>query len=50
MKGTNLGELEELILLVVAHLFREAYGLNIKDTLQKKSHRSLSLSMQPYSG
>ena len=44
MRGTNLGELEELILLVVAHLFKEAYGLNIKDVLQRKSQRSVSLS------
>ena len=44
MKGTNLGEFEELILLMVANLYGEAYGLQIRDEIIKKCNRSVSLS------
>jgi PadR family transcriptional regulator PadR len=42
MKGTNPGEFEELILLTVAKLFDEAYGVAIQDEL-KSSGRSVAL-------
>lgn len=44
MKGTNLGEFEELVLLIVANLFDEAYGLAIRDEIVKKCNRTVSLS------
>ena len=43
MKGTNLGELEEIILLVVANLYDNAYGILIKKELEEKCNRSISL-------
>lgn len=44
MKGTNLGELEELIMLTVAMLFDDAYGVAIQDTIKEKSNRTISIS------
>ena len=44
MKGTNLGELEELILLTVANLKSEAYGLSIRDFIKNRCERSVSIS------
>lgn len=44
MKGSNLGELEELILLVVGILYPEAYGVAVMDELQKQASRSLNIS------
>ena len=44
MKGTHLGEFEELVMLVVAALFDEAYGVSIKSHIMKHSGRSVSLS------
>ena len=39
-----LGELEELILLMVALLNKEAYGVSIADELKKQAGRELSIS------
>ncbi len=39
-----LGELEELILLMVALLNKEAYGVSIADELKKQASRELSIS------
>lgn len=39
-----LGELEELILLMVALLKQDAYGVSIADELQKQAGRSISIS------
>jgi len=44
MKGTNLGELEELIMLTVAMLFDDAYGIAIQNSIKEKSSRSISIS------
>ena len=44
MKGTNLGELEELILLSVANLADQAYGLAIRDFIKERCTRSVSIS------
>ena len=44
MKGTNLGEFEELVLLIVAGLFKEAYGLRIQEEIKSKANRSVSIS------
>ena len=39
-----LGELEELILLMVALLDNEAYGVSITEQLQKQAGRDISIS------
>lgn len=44
MKGTNLGEFEELVLLIIANLQEEAYGLAIKKYVHEKCDRKVSLS------
>ncbi len=44
MKGTNLGELEELVLLVVANLNSEAYGLAIRNFINERAGRTASIS------
>jgi PadR family transcriptional regulator, regulatory protein PadR len=44
MKGTNLGELEEMVLLVVASLFDSAYGVAIKEEVESKCQRSITIS------
>ena len=44
MKGTNIGELEELVLLVVANLFDNAYGIAIKHEIEEKCNRSITIS------
>ncbi|MBL0741472.1 PadR family transcriptional regulator [Chryseolinea lacunae] len=44
MKGTYLGEFEELVLLTVGILFDDAYGLAIVDELEKKTGRNIMMS------
>ena len=44
MKGTYLGEFEELVLLIVATLYNDAYGLAIVDELENKTGRSVMIS------
>jgi PadR family transcriptional regulator, regulatory protein PadR len=44
MKGTHLGELEELILLMVGILYPEAYGVSVMDELERQAGRSLNIS------
>ena len=44
MKGTSLGEFEELVLLCVGILFDDAYGLAITDEIQKQTGRNLMIS------
>ena len=44
MKGTNIGELEELVLLVVANLFDNAYGIAVKQEIEEKCNRSITIS------
>ncbi len=44
MKGTNLGEFEELVLMVVGILYDEAYGVAIKEEILKQAKRRVSLS------
>jgi len=43
MKGTHLGEFEELVLLMVGILHKQAYGIAIKDELEKKTGRRPSI-------
>jgi|SRR5688572_31424261 len=44
MKGTYLGELEELILLTVASLKDEAYAVSVKAELEKNAKRNINIS------
>lgn len=44
MKGNNLGELEELILLHVGILYPEAYGVAVMDEIDKQAGRKLNIS------
>ena len=44
MKGTNLGEFEELVLLMIAVLYDSAYGLAIQQEIKKRCNRGVSLS------
>ena len=44
MKGTNIGEFEELVLLTVGLLYSDAYGLSIVDELKSQTKRSVTLS------
>lgn len=44
MKGSSLGEFEELVLLAVGILFDDAYGLAILDELQKQTGREIMIS------
>ena len=42
-KGKNLGEFEEIVLLSVGILYDEAYGIAIKEEIEKRLDRSISL-------
>ena len=44
MKGTNLGEFQELVLLTIGVLYPEAYGVGIKDEIREKTGRKVTLS------
>lgn len=44
MKGTYLGELEELILLAVASLATEAYAVSVKAELEQGAKRKTNIS------
>jgi DNA-binding PadR family transcriptional regulator len=44
MKGTYLGEFEELVLLTVGILFEDAYGLAIVDELERQTGRTIMMS------
>ncbi len=43
MKGTYLGEFEEVVLLAVALRYGEAYGATIVSELEKQMNRSVNL-------
>lgn len=44
MKGTSLGEFEELCLLAVGILQEDAYGVSVKEEVEKFSSRKSTLS------
>lgn len=44
MKGTNLGELEELVMLSVGILYDDAYGLAIQKEIKERCKRSITIS------
>ncbi|WP_428663627.1 PadR family transcriptional regulator [Runella sp.] len=45
MKGSNLGEFEELVLLTIAALISEAYSVAICDELEKHTGRAAKLGV-----
>src|ERR1700704_4579146 len=45
MKGTNLGEFEEIVLLTIAALISEAYSVSITDELGKHTGRNVKLGV-----
>lgn len=45
MKGTNLGEFEELVLLTIASLVNEAYSVGICEELKKNAKRGVRLGV-----
>src|ERR1041384_3506661 len=45
MKGTNLGEFEELVLLTIAALMDEAYSVAVCDELSKHTGRTVKLGV-----
>ena len=44
MKGTYLGEFEEIVLLTVGILYEDAYGLSITDEIGKQTGRKVMIS------
>ena len=44
MKGTHLGEFEELVLLIVGILKGEAYGISVLDEIEQHTGRKASVS------
>ncbi|MEC7753372.1 MULTISPECIES: PadR family transcriptional regulator [Roseivirga] len=44
MKGTYLGEFEELVLLTVGALYPEAYGVAVMDEIKKETGRTVNIS------
>jgi PadR family transcriptional regulator PadR len=45
MKGTNLGEFEEIVLLTIAALVNDAYSVSICDELEKNLRRPAKLGV-----
>ncbi len=45
MKGTNLGEFEELVLLTIAALVNDAYSVAVCDELEKRTGRTTKLGV-----
>lgn len=45
MKGTYLGEFEEVVLLTVAMLEGNAYGINVKHEVERRTNRQINLSV-----
>ncbi len=43
MKGTNVGEFEELVMLTIAALKGDAYGVAIKDDIEIRTKRPISI-------
>ena len=44
MKGTHLGEFEELVLLAVCATYPDAYGVSVKNEINATAHRKINLS------
>ena len=42
MKGTHLGEFQEIVLLTIMVLDEQAYGVSIKQEINEKTNRNIS--------
>jgi DNA-binding PadR family transcriptional regulator len=45
MKGTQLGEFEEIVLLAIARLYDDAYGVAVVEELSDRLERPMSLGV-----
>ena len=45
MKGTQLGEFEELVLLTIAYLYDEAYSVAVMEELSRRVERPIALGV-----
>ena len=45
MKGTNLGEFEEVVLLTIAALMEDAYSVSICEEIERVTDRKVKLSV-----
>ncbi|MDH5608521.1 MAG: helix-turn-helix transcriptional regulator [Cyclobacteriaceae bacterium] len=45
MKGTNLGEFEEIVMLTIASLSQQAYSVTICDEIERITGRSVKLGV-----
>lgn len=45
MKGTNIGEFEEIVLLTIASLLEEAYSVHIVDEIEQVTGRKTKLGV-----
>ena len=45
MKGTNIGEFEEIVLLTSASLFPDAYSVSIKEEIETVTKRKVKLGV-----
>jgi DNA-binding PadR family transcriptional regulator len=43
MEKYSIGEFEELVMLTVAVLYDEAYGISIKEEIEQRLHRKVSV-------
>jgi DNA-binding PadR family transcriptional regulator len=43
MKGTHLGEFEEIVMLTVATLYDQAYGVAVLEEIERRTGRSVSV-------
>jgi PadR family transcriptional regulator, regulatory protein PadR len=43
MKGTELGEFEEIVLLTIALLFDDAYSVAVLEEMERRMERSMSI-------
>ena len=43
-KGVNIGEFEELVLLIIGTLQDQAYGVSIRDAILKETQRNVNIS------
>ncbi|WP_339606579.1 helix-turn-helix transcriptional regulator [uncultured Roseivirga sp.] len=44
MKGDNIGELEELVLLLVGVLYEDAYGVSVLKEMKEQTGREVNIS------
>ena len=43
MEAYSIGEFEEIVMLTVAVLYKNAYGISIKEEIEERLHRNVSV-------